>query len=172
VRISAAGDTDGAGRTRTAETLVEEVAVIVTERLGDHVWGMGGQTWADAIGALLAKRGWRLAMAELGTRGQVTSLFGDVDWVALAEVRPEAGDGEVTLTDLARRIRERAGVEVGLAVRARERGGDTAVSVAVAIPGSEHRETRRAFLGGSHGRTRAALTAASVLFSVLRDAPD
>jgi nicotinamide-nucleotide amidase len=172
VRISAAGDIDAAGRPRTAETLVEEAAAIVTERLGDHMWGMGGQTWADAIGARLADRGWRLALAELGTRGQVTSLFGDVDWMALAEVWPEAGEDDGTLTDLARHIRERAGVEVGLAVRARERGGDTAVSVAVAIPGSEHRETHRAFLGGSHGRTRAALTAASVLFKVLREPPD
>jgi len=51
------------------------------------------------------------------------------------------------------------------------RGGDTTVTVAVVVPGSEHRETRRAFLGGSHGRTRAALTAAGVLYAVLRDAP-
>jgi hypothetical protein len=109
---------------------------------------------------------------ELGTRGQVTTLFGDVDWLAYAEARPDdhAGEEDATLIDLARRIREQAGVEVGLAVRARERGGDTAVSVAVVTPGSEHRETRRAFLGGSHGRTRAALTAASVLFIGLPDA--
>jgi hypothetical protein len=103
----------------------------------------------------------------------VTSLFGDVDWLALAEARPDPrDDGDASLTDVARAIRERAHAEVGLAVRARERGGDTAVTVAVVIPGSEHRETRRAFLGGSHGRTRAALTAAGVLFAVLRDAPD
>jgi nicotinamide-nucleotide amidase len=173
VRISAVGDTDAAGVARTAARLMEEVAVIVTERLGDHVWAAGGETWADAIGARLADRGWRLALAELGTRGQVTTLFGDVDWLALAEVRPDDhDDGGATLTELARAIRERAGVEVGLAVRARERDGDTAVSVAVVTPASEHRETRRAFLGGSHGRTRAALTAAGVLFAVLRDAPD
>jgi hypothetical protein len=104
----------------------------------------------------------------------VTTLFGDVDWLALAEVRPDDhdDDGGPSLTELARAIRERAGVDVGLAVRARERSGDTAVSVAVVTPGSEHRETRRAFLGGSQGRTRAALTAAGVLFAVLRDAQD
>ena len=103
-------------------------------------------------------------------------LFGDVDWIALAEARPADGDGEgepdATLTDLARAIRERARTEVGLAVRAHERGGDTAVSVAIVTDGSEHRETRRAFLGGSHGRTRAALIAAGVLFTVLRDAAE
>ena len=172
VRISAVGDTDAAGRMRTAMSLVEAGAAIVTERLGDHIWATGSQTWADAIGARLADRGWRLALAELGTRGQVTTLFGDSDWLALAEARPDPReDGDASLTDVAGAIRERAGVEVGLAVRARERGGDTAVTVAVVIPGSEHRETRRAFLGGSQGRTRAALTAAGVLFAVLRDAP-
>ena len=118
---------------------------------------------------------------ELGTRGQVGALFGDVDWIALAEARPDAraragdepaGTDDEPLMDLARGIRERAGAEVGLAVRARERGADTAVTVAVVTPSSEHRETRRTFLAGSHGRTRAALTTAGVLFTVLRDAPD
>jgi len=172
VRISAVGDTDGTGRARTAESLVEAGAATVVERLGEHIWATGSQSWAEAIGARLADHGWRLALVELGTRGQVISLFGDVDWLALAEARPEPrDDGDASLTDIARAIRERAGVEVGLAVRARERGGDTAVTVAVVVPGSEHRETRRAFLGGSHGRTRAALTAAGVLYAVLRDAP-
>ena len=180
VRISALGGLDAAGRARTADELVEEAAAVVTERLAEHVWAEGSQTWADAIGARLADRGWRLALTELGTRGQVVTLFGDVDWIALAEARPDdrasdmapADQDDGGLIDLARRIRERAGADVGLAVRARERGGDTAVSVAVVTPRSEHRETRRAFLGGSHGRTRAALTAASVLFTVLRDAPE
>ena len=174
VRISAVGDIDATGTERGAASLVEEAAAIISERLGDHVWATGSETWADAIGARLGERGWRLALAELGTRGQVTTLFGDVDWLALAEVRPDDhdDDGGPALTELARAIRERAGVDVGLAVRARERSGDTAVSVAVVTPGSEHRETRRAFLGGSQGRTRAALTAAGVLFAVLRDAPE
>jgi nicotinamide-nucleotide amidase len=179
VRISAIGGLDAAGRARTADELAEEAAAIVTERLAEQIWAEGSQTWADAIGARLAHRGWRLALAEIGTRGQVVTLFGDVDWIALAEARPDdrvpvvrSGDrDDGSLIDLARRIRERAGSDVGLAVRARERGGDTAVSVAVVTPRSEHRETRRAFLAGSHGRSRAALTAASVLFTVLRDAP-
>jgi len=179
VRISAVGDTDGNGRARTAEALVEAAAAQVIERLGDHVWASGDQTWAGAIEARLADHGWRVAFVELGTRGQVTALFGDADWIDLAEVRPDrqgrpddAEDREgTTLLDMARQVRERAGADVGLAVRARERGGDTAVSVAVVTPATEHRETRRAFLGGSHGRTRAALIAAAVLYGALRDAP-
>ncbi len=176
VRISAVGEGDPAGDTGTAAALVETAAATVVERLSGHIWAEGDQTWAGAIGAQFAKRGWRLGLVELGTRGQVMNLFGDVEWIALAEARPDDGAGDVesegTLTDLAHAIRERAGAEVGLAVRARERGGDTAVSVAVVTGGSEHRETRRAFLGGSHGRTRAALIAAGVLLTVLRDAAE
>ena len=176
VRISALGQGDPAGDTETAAALVEAAAATVVERLSAHIWAEGDQTWAGAIGAQVAKRGWRVGLVELGTRGQVMNLFGDVEWISLAEARPDDGAGDVesdgTLTDLAHAIRERAGADVGLAVRARERGGDTAVSVAVVTGGSEHRETRRAFLGGSHGRTRAALIAAGVLLTVLRDSTE
>ena len=176
VRISARSEGgaagDAAGVVRSAEALLEAAAAIVTERLAANIWATGDQTWSGAIGVRLSERGWRLALVELGTRGQVTSLLGDVDWLAVAETRPDdhAGEDDATLTDLANQVRQRAGVEVGLAVRARERGGDTAVSVAVVTPDADHRETRRAFLGGSHGRTRAALIAGSVLFVALRDA--
>ena len=172
VRISAVGGTDASGAARSAQALVESAASVVTERLGKHIWAQGDQTWAGAVGALLVERGWRLALLELGSGGQVASLFGDVDWLALAEARPATGgqdDDEESLADLARAVRDRAGAQVGLAVRARERGGDTAVSVALVTPRGEHRETRQAFLGGSLGRARAALTAASVLVTVLRD---
>ncbi len=176
IRISAVSGTDPSGAARSARSLVAAAAAVVTERLGPHIWAEGDLTWADAIGTRLAERGWRLALVELGTGGQVASLFGDVDWIALAEARPDVPIGEedadATLTDHARTVRDRAGADVGLAVRAREGGGDTAVSVAVVTRDSEHRETRRAFLGGRLGRTRAALTAASVLFTVLRDAPE
>ncbi len=173
VRISALTQRDPTGVTRTAEALVEDAAATVTERLSANIWAEGDQTWAGAIGARLAHRGWRLGLVEIGTGGQLMSLLGDVDWIGLAEARPDDGaierESESSLTELAHAIRMRAGVEVGLAVRARERGGDTAVTVVVVTADSEHRETRRAFLGGSHGRTRAALTAAGVLFTMLRD---
>ena len=175
VRISALSHSDPGG-IRTAGALVEDAAAMVRARLSAYIWAEGDQTWAGAIGARFAQRGWRLGLVEIGTGGQVMHLFGDVDWIALAEARPDdaaiEGEPESTLADIAHAIRQRAGAEVGLAVRARERGGDTAVSVAVVTDDSEHRETRRAFLGGSHGRTRAALTAAGVLFTVLRDAAD
>jgi hypothetical protein len=54
-------------------------------------------------------------------------------------------------------------------VRASVRGDDTAVSVAVITPAGSRHERRVAFMGGSIGRSRAALAAASVLLTALRD---
>jgi hypothetical protein len=61
------------------------------------------------------------------------------------------------------------GAEVGVAVEARERGGDTAVTVAVVTPDSTHRETRVVFLGGTLGRGRAAIATAAILLGRLRE---
>ncbi len=175
VRVSAIGDATG-----DAETLVAGAAAIVQERLGQHVWATGAMTWSDAIGERLAALGWRLAVVEIGTGGQVGALLGDVDWLVFDEsttadggvAQPDAdqgvdADADDTTIAHARRARERSGAQVGLAVRTRERDGDTAVSIAVATPEREHVERRLAFLGGRLGRTRAALVAAAVLLATL-----
>ena len=87
---------------------------------------------------------------------------------ALAQ-RPAWHDGKrATLENLAGRVRDVGHSEVGVAVEARERGGDTAVSVAVVTPDTTHRETRVVLLGGSLGRSRAAVATAAVLLSRLR----
>ncbi len=65
-------------------------------------------------------------------------------------------------------LRGESGADVALAVRTREQGADTAVSVAVALPSGVHRERRLVFLGGPMGRSRAALTAAAILLERLR----
>ena len=174
VRISATG-TDDEGR--TPEERVAPVAALVQERLGDHIWGEGDTTWADAIGSRLTEHGWRLSLWEWGTGGQVAALFGDVPWLALGESRPagdwpdpddpEGADGE--LTGLATRTRTSSGADVGLAVRVRPRGAELAVSVAVVTPTGERRQTRSTYVGGSMGRSQAALIAAATLAEILRE---
>jgi nicotinamide-nucleotide amidase len=165
VRVSAVGGPGG-----DAASLVAEASAVIETRLAAHIWAQGAVTWGQAVGTRLDELGWRLATCELGLRGALIGVFGDVDWLARGEVLP--ADGSETTADAlvaeARRVRDAAGVEVGLAVRVRERGADTAVSIAVASPNGEHHERRMAFLGGSHGRTRAALLAAAVLLAELR----
>jgi nicotinamide-nucleotide amidase len=174
VRVSAAG-TDVAGATATER--VESAAAIVRERLADHIWAEGETTWSDAIGERLTELGWRLGIEEIGTGGQVAALFGEVPWLARATGRPYATDPVTDRDDdggglvgVARRVLEPGGAEVALAVRARPRGSELAVSVAVATPRGERRQTRTTYVGGSMGRSQAALIAAATLLGALREA--
>jgi molybdenum cofactor synthesis domain-containing protein len=179
VRVSAsdsagAGPQGNSGRD-SAQARVDAASAIVLERLGGHVWAEGDTTWSAAIGARLAQLGWRLAIEEIGTGGQLAALLGDVDWLALVEVRPlvssseDAGDGGSDLIERAGRIRSAAQVQVGLVVRVRPRGSELAVTVAIVTPNGEHRHTRTTYTGGSLGRTQSALLAVAALTAVLRD---
>lgn len=169
VRVSAVGRPD-----RPAAEAVAAVAAEVESRLAGHIWAEGSTTWSDAIGAALRTADGSLALTEIGTRGQVAAVFGDVDWVRLAESHlvddlgdePEARDP--ALRDRAWAIRATAGSTVGMAVVARGRGADTDVVVAVVTADHEHVEHGTVFLGGANGRARAALAAASVLLRFLR----
>jgi hypothetical protein len=163
----------GAADAGPAETLVADVERRIVEMLGDHVWARGETTWPAAVVEALDRRGWRLAAVEIGLRGALLSLLGEglADRLAFGESlneRPAPHDGHrATLEVLAGRVRELGDAEVGLAVEARERGGDTAVTVAVVTPEETHRETRVVFLGGSLGRSRAAIAASAILLSRL-----
>jgi nicotinamide-nucleotide amidase len=184
VRISARGD--------GAAALVNRTTTTVRAALDKHVWAEGETTWSQAIGAALAARGWTCSSVEVGTGGSFGALLGDVPWLRLAEtLAPDApaaahhpdADGPVPagmapttpgarsidgLEALARNGREVGGSEVGVGIRVRARGDDTAVTVVVVLPDRTHRERRLAFLGGSQGRLRAGLVAAHVLLDQLR----
>ena len=183
VRISAIAEGG-----RSADELVEAAAAVVLGHVGTYVWATGETSWSQAIGARLADLGWTLASVEIGTGGSVNALFGDAPWVRFgASISPDAPaamadqmatdieelEGEEVPDDLARsaqRARELGGAEVGLAVRARPRTGDTAVSIAISTPDGAHRARRVVFLTGPMGRSRAALAAAAVLLETLRRA--
>jgi hypothetical protein len=178
---------------------VETASTVVLERLGSYVWATGETTWSDAIGRRMQVLGWTLAVVEIGTGGSIDGLFGDAPWVRFDEsIAPDApaarahGSGEAAPADavapadeadddavpddlvlFARRARELGGSAVGLAVRARPRTGDTAVSIAISTPDREIRVRRVVFLTGPMGRSRVALAAAAVLLEALGEAePD
>jgi nicotinamide-nucleotide amidase len=180
VRVSARGDTQD-----EADAAVETASAAVVREFGEHVWATGETTWGEAVGVRLAELGWTLAVVEIGTGGSVGALFGDAAWVRFGEsIDPAApaavhatrgteptGDGDDVpegLVAYARRARELGGAEVGLAVRARPRQGDTAVAIAVVTPRGERRLSRVVFLTGGQGRSRAALSAAAALLEALR----
>jgi nicotinamide-nucleotide amidase len=158
----------------SAEALVDATEARILELVGDHVWARGEASWPETLRAILDERGWRLSTVEVGTRGAFLALVGEglADRLAFGESlteRPAPHDGHrATLEHLAERGRQLGDSEVGLAVEARPRGGDTAVSVAVVSPAGTHRETRVVFLDGALGRGRAAIAAASILVAALR----
>jgi nicotinamide-nucleotide amidase len=174
VRISARGT--GTGGTPAADRVAG-----ATERvlgiLGGHVWAEGDATWAAAIGSALEDRGAILAIVEVATGGSLAALLGDREWLTFTETlgsstpTARAHATADALEHLSRRAMEIGEATIGIGVRVRPRGSDTAVSVVVVGPDWVHRERRMAFLGGSNGRTRAALAAAHILLTTIRDHP-
>ncbi|MBA2701293.1 MAG: competence/damage-inducible protein A [Chloroflexi bacterium] len=161
----------GAGSLRSAAEHVESASRVIRERLGAYIWATGERTWADAIGERLHARGWKLGLIEIGTAGQVAALLGDVDWL-VSGLRQEGQPVPDDLIEQAQRARDMGGCEVGLAVAADELAADMSVAVAVVTPEGIRHEQHMAFLGGSQGRSRAALVAARVLFEALAPHPE
>jgi nicotinamide-nucleotide amidase len=172
VRISARDR--GPGDHPSAEERVAAMTDRVLALLGDHVWAEGETSWADAIEVALRERGWRLGVTEVATSGSFSVLLGDRDWVPFREtLGPETDEARThttmaALERLARRGAEIGGAEIGVAVRVRPRGADTAVSIVVAGPGWVQRERHMVFLGGANGRTRAALSTAHAVLRAIR----
>ncbi|MGH2408567.1 MAG: competence/damage-inducible protein A, partial [Candidatus Limnocylindrales bacterium] len=158
-----------------AASAAELIALAETDigpLVAPYLFARGRETWVDAIGTRLGER--RLAIVEIGSGGQLGALFGAAPWLVFAETL--AADSALAgahhdLVDYATRVRVVGGVEVGLALRARERKGDTAVTIAADIEGRLERVTRTAFLAGEQGRRRAALAAAAELWRWLGPAP-
>jgi nicotinamide-nucleotide amidase len=153
-----------------AAALVDRAITDMGPLLAPYLFARGDETWADAIGARLGGRG--LALVEIGTGGQLGALLGAAPWLLFAEMLAPStplARRHHDLATYARRVREMAGVEIGLAVRARERAADMAVTIATDIEGVVARTTRTAFLTGDQGRRRAALAAAAELWRRLGD---
>ena len=171
VRISALEDGSGGD---DAAALVAATEQRIVELLRDHVWARGRTTWAEAVADALDRRGWRLAVAEIGLRGALLTLLGEGlgDRLVLAESRPSRARARSSgAANLASAARTAGGAEVGLGAEARARGDDTAVTVTVDGPLGARRETRVVFTAGPIGRGRAALAAAAVLLAYLDERP-
>jgi nicotinamide-nucleotide amidase len=165
VRISAA-----AGAGRSAAALFDEAAAAVLAAVGEHVWGYDDDTWPAVLGRELGTRGWTVALVEVGTAGSSARLLSEASWLTSARTigAGEPGSGGA-LTHLAERARQEADASIGLAVRAIETGEDTHVEVAAVGPWGASESSQTAFLGGAEGRRRAALAAAALLDSILRE---
>jgi len=176
IRISAR-----AGDDHSAVELADEAERAVLAAVGDHVWARGSTTWAQAIDAALAEHGWTLAIRERGSAGALVSLLRGVTALRHADVLAGPGDtgepggrtdgprtdaGDPDDADLVRHAGE---TDVGLSIRIEPADDDLDVRVAVATPAGDRRERHRALMHGVDGEDRAAIAAAAVLLSVLRE---
>jgi len=180
IRISSTRAEADDGRVRGAGSPAERVDAMaehVRSLVGDHVWAEGDTTWPEAVGAALGEHRLSLAVVEVATGGALATLLGDRPWVrfteSLAGDAPAAAahSNPVGLEALARRGMEVGGASVGIGIRARRRGADTAVSVVVVGPAWVHFERRIVFLAGANGRVRSALAAVHILLTELRQRP-
>ena len=173
VRLAASADAASLGHPgRTATELLDAVEAAVLETVADHVWARGTTTWSEAIGAELDRVGWTLAVHEVGSGGALGALLRDQPWLARVEslAGTNVGVGGAHASAAAHAIRTAGAADVGLALLARPRAGDTAVSVAIETPLATHRQRALVFRGGALGHSRAAVSAASILLQVLRAA--
>lgn len=163
VRISALANGE-----RSAAELVEGAATVVLAAVGDRVWGRDDDTWPGVLGREMAACGWTAALVEAGTGGSTMRLLGDAAWLTSSRLLAPA-EADAPIAGLADQARRASGATVGLAVRAVESGEDTAVEVAASGPWGARETRQTAFLGGSEGRRRAGIAAASFLNGILRD---
>jgi hypothetical protein len=109
-------------------------------------------------------------VSEIGTAGRVGALLGPSSWLLFAEQLAPGSPRAREVRDAkaaARRARETAATDVGLAVIARERQGDLAVTIGVAVGRRVTQVRRLAFLTGDLGRRRAANLACAELWTRL-----
>jgi hypothetical protein len=194
VRISATGDDAAAANAlvdQVAASVLEELgdhvwatgettwADAIGARLGELGWtlavveiGTGG-----SVAMVLGDADWLRFDETMAANAPAATAHLDPTPPAADEVSagaaPTPAPGEPDpvppgLIAYARRARELGGADVGIAVRARPRSGDTAVAVSIVTPHGERSVSRLVFLTGPQGRSRAALSAASVLFETLR----
>jgi nicotinamide-nucleotide amidase len=151
-----------------AQAAVDETIDRLRALVGQFVFAEGDESWADALAKRLNGRS--LAVVEIGSGGQLQALVGNADYLAFGELVRSPADvtrAATQLAEYAERVRELAGVDVGMALYSRETKGDTHVRVAIATGDGTYEEQRIAFLGGDEGRRRAALAACSVLWGWL-----
>ena len=151
---------DKAGAASAADANVARVEREIRARLGEYVWGTDDETLGSVIGGALTKRGWRLALGESLSAGDITRTLADVAgaaaWLAGSVVRIDAGDAELARD--ARALR----ADVLLLTPA----GATESEVHAITPAGDRRMPFR-FRSPADGRRRALLSGLDLLRRVL-----
>lgn len=130
---------------------------VIRGRIGQHVWGSDDDTLGSVVGRALGARGWRLAVAEAITGGEIartlTETEGSAAWLSGAVVIPNAD--EAGLAAWAARLDAHV---VCLAP-----AGEVETSLVVRTPARDARRATVRYRTVSEGRRRATLAALDLI---------
>jgi nicotinamide-nucleotide amidase len=136
---------------------IEAMDRVIRERVGQHVWGTDGDSLGEVVGRALAARGWRLAVGEAITGGEIvralTEAEGSASWLAGAIVLPAADEG--VLSGWAAKL--------GADVSCLAPSGETETTLVVRTPDRDARRATVRYRSASEGRRRAALAALDLM---------
>jgi nicotinamide-nucleotide amidase len=136
---------------------IESMDATIRQRVGEHVWGADLDTLGAVVGRALRARGWRLAVAEAITGGDIartlTETAGSEVWLAGAIVLPAAD--ELALAARAASL----GAEVSCLAPA----GESETSLVVRTPERDARRATVHFRSATEGRRRATLAALDLI---------
>ena len=141
----------------TVSGRIEAMDRTIRDRVGQHIWGTDDDTLGRVVGRALGARGWRLAVAEAITGGEIvralTETEGSEAWLAGAIVRPAADEGDLATW----------AAQLGAEVTCLAPSGDTETALVVRTPGREARRAAVRYRSASEGRRRATLAALDLI---------
>jgi hypothetical protein len=139
VRITAKADT-----AQEAEQMIENIAQVARQRLGEAVFGVDGQTLEEIVSQKLSARGWRLFIIESGLSGELLKRLLPTN-VASGEVK--AGDCEIQqLEQQLQKMRQQRAGQVILYACLQSNGAQQSLALLLATP-SEAISDRRLYGG-------------------------
>ena len=129
----------------------------IRDRIGQHIWGTDLDTLGSVVGQALIDRGWRLAIGESLTGGEIarvlTETEGSTAWLAGAIVLPGADAASL----------ERQGAAFGAEVLCLAPSGDAESTLIVRLPDQQLRQATVRYRTQPEGRRRATLAALDLI---------
>lgn len=129
----------------------------IRDRIGQYIWGTDGDTLGSVVGQALGARGWRLAVAESLTGGEIARTLTEADgaagWLAGVIVLPAADAASL----------ERQASALGADVVCIAPSGDGETTVTVRTPERAARHSTVRYRTESEGRRRATLAALDLI---------
>ena len=136
---------------------IRAMETTIRDRIGRHVWGIDDDTLGRVIGRSLAARGWRLAVAEGLTGGEIVRSLseteGSTGWLAGGVVRPGADAAHL----------DAAAASLGAEVTCVAPDGERETTLVVRTPAHDARSATVRYGSIAEGRRRATLAALDLI---------